>query len=104
MRFEEGLLRTSYATETFWKAYVASGLPGNLLSASENETLLTVITGSRNILWVASPASRKIGASDGHLVYCLRPTATENVIQVVAGKNLEHFWGVKSTITARGGF
>jgi hypothetical protein len=66
MRFEEGLLRTSYATETFWKACVASGLPGNLLGASENK-LLGVI-GSRNILWVASPASRKIGASDGHFV------------------------------------
>jgi len=33
VRFEDGLLRTSYATETFWKADVASGFPGNLLSA-----------------------------------------------------------------------
>jgi len=28
---EAGLERTLYATETFWNAYVASGLSGNLL-------------------------------------------------------------------------
>ena len=32
-RFDEGLLSTSYATLTFWNAWVALTLPGNLLCA-----------------------------------------------------------------------
>lgn len=86
----------SYATETFWKAKVASGFPGNLLNISEHEVSGAV--NSEDILWVASPTSRKIGTSDSHLIDIWGSRNTEDAIQVVAGKNLEHFGGVNSTI------